>query len=103
MLGCEFWHAFLADDEGSANPTTITGNVHAVVLCVHTDKLSDAASPPELTYHANKLQRHSVHAQDLAVQKDDAQGPARKRLSETSAFEYATNAHKAASQEGEAS
>ena len=76
VLGCELWNALLTDDEGSANPTAVAGNVDTVVLSVNTDKLANQAGPPELAYGPNKQQRHSVYSQNLAIQEDDAKAPA---------------------------
>ena len=82
MLSCKLGHAFLTNNEGSANPTAIASNVHAILLCVDADKFSYEAGPPELTYGVNKLQRHPVYTENLAIKKDDAQAPARMTQNE---------------------
>lgn len=75
MLCCKFWDALFTDDEGSANPAAITGNVHTVVLSVHTDKFSHQAATSELTHGVDKLQRPVVCSQNNAIEMDNTHTP----------------------------
>ncbi len=77
VLSCDSGAALVANDEGSANPTTVTGNVDTVMLSVDTDELSYPACPPQLPDGEDKLHGSSVYAKNLAIQEDNAYPPAR--------------------------